>query len=623
MSTKLARSLVSFTLLSGCTSSAAVSADARLPLRSVVLYRSGVGYFERTGSFEGQALRFRVKQHDVGDFLASLTTVSHTGAEVRSVSFEPPPSGPAHEGDPEDERAAQEPPVDVTLSFASAGEHALSAAYVVGAPVWRPSYRIVFDAAADQALLQAWAVVQNESGEDWRDVKLGLTTGAPISFRTDLGTPIVPERPWVSDTGEVVQSVPTGETVIAQHPAEAAAPKPAPPSATTAMESDVAEEAAQPEVRAPAAPELSKRRHAASARGMGAGAADGPSMPLLEHGVRAHATAAKVTETVTRYDLSDPVTVPSGGSTMVAIVSTRVRGEQAHLYAPDPGVGLSHQHPFSVVRLQNGTGAVLEKGPISVLANGSFLGQGLLDSLPREAQAFVPFAVDKSVVVEPAEDYSEQQGTLMHVQRGVVTVQRFSQRKTLYRIRNGATAAIKVYVRHGRWGHAELTNPPSGTELAPDKALLPIAVAAKGKAELAVIERTPVELSLSLLDPRAAEAISLWLSGAAASDPASAPLRAALALRAELTELTAQIELAEREQAEVNAGASEARKNLKAVEKLPRAKDLKDRLYARLKLLDARNGELLTKLIEARTRRAELEVRLHEALEGISLSTKA
>ena len=608
-------------MMSGCAGSATVGADGRLPVRNVVLYRSGVGYFERAGSFDGEELRFRVKQQDVGDFLASLTTVAHTHGEVRSVSFEAPEVEPVRAADDEDEATAPPPEraVDVTLTFASTGRHTLSVAYVVGAPVWRPSYRIVFDAAADQALLQAWAVVQNGSGEDWQDVKLALTTGAPISFRSDLGTPIVPERPWVSDTGEVVQSVPTGETVVAQE--QAAAPKPAPLPAPMAIESDMAEEQAEAEASAPARQQMSKRARGVSSGG-GAGAAYAPPPLLLEQSVRAQATSAAVTETVTRYDLSDRVTVPSGGSTMVAIVSTRVAGEQAHLYAPDPGVGPSHQHPFSVVRLRNGSGAVLEKGPVSVLANGSFLGQGLLDTLPRDAQAFVPFAVDKSVVVEPSEDYSEQQGTLMHVQRGVVTVQRFSQRKTLYRIRNGATAAIKVYVRHGRWGNAQLTAPPEGTELAPDKALLPVAVPAKGSPELAVVERTQVELSLSLLDPRAAEAISVWLSGAAASEPASAPLRAALALRGELTQLDARIALAEREQAEVNAGASEARKNLKAIEKLPRAKDLKDRLYARLRQLDARNGELITQLIEARTRRAELEVRLQEALEGISLTSK-
>lgn len=617
-------------LLGGCPSSVAVRADERLPMRSVVLYRSGVGYFERAGHVDGSALEFQVKQSEVGDFLASLTAIEHTSGGVRSVSFKVPeaPDAPIPGDDGEPARHKEEAPVDVALSFASDGDHDLRVAYVVGSPVWRPSYRVVFDGDPKhgQALLQAWAVVQNTSGEDWDDIKLSLTTGAPISFRSDLGTPIMPVRPLVTDTGEVVMSVPTGETVVAQN-----APPPPPPAAHAPMPmpaesleeeaamSDMAEaQASKPMAKDRA--RLQRREAVGNASGGGHGAS--LSLPMFEQSVAAQASTAVVTETVTRYDIAQPVTIPNGGSTMVAIVSTRVPGEQAHLFAPDDGVRLSHQHPFSVVRLSNGTGAVLEKGPISVLSNGAFLGQGLLDTLPREAQAFVPFALDKSIVVEPSAQFDEEQGTLLRIARGYVTVQRFSQRKTTYRIRNGGADAIKVYLRHARWGKAELREPPAGTELAPDKALVPASVPGRGKAELTVVERTPVQLDLTIMDPRAAEAIGVWLAGAAANDPASEPLKRALAMRSDLDKLNDQIGSAEREQAELNAGASEARKNLKAVEKLPRAKDLRDRLLTRLKQLDARNGVLITQLVEARTRRAELEVRLSEALEDVSLTPK-
>lgn len=610
--------------LSGCASAAAVRGDKRLPVRQVVLYRSGVGYFERSGDFDGEAISFRVKQSEVGDFLASLTAVERTPGGVRSVSFEVPepaqPAGFGPDGTPPPAPPSEER-VDVKLSFASDAEHALTVAYVVGSPVWRPSYRIVFD-GSDRALLQAWAVVQNTSGEDWRKIKLALTTGAPISFRSDLGTPITPTRPLVTDTGEVVDYVPTGETVVGQSSAGAGAPPPPMAAPAPAPAEPLADEAVEEQAMAEKPRMLQKR----SLRRAETGAALPPPAAVdargLEQSVRAQASATVLTESVTRYELSEPVTIPDGGSTMVALVSTRVPGEQAHLYAPEGGVALSHQHPFSVARLSNGTGSVLEKGPISVLANGAFLGQGVLDTLPRDAQAFVPFALDKSIVVEPSESYDEQQGTLVRVQRGMVTVQRFSQRKTRYVMRNGGAAQTKVYVRHPRWGQAELFGPPEGTELAPDKALVPLAVPAKSQAALEVVERTPVELQLSIMDPRAAEAIAIYLSGPAASDPQSAELKRALALREELAKLEEQLGAQEREQAEVMAAADETRKNLKAIEKLASAKDLRARLYERLKQIDARGATLTQQLIEARTRQAELSVRLNEALGGVSLEPK-
>src|SRR5678815_3694353 len=86
----------------------------------------------------------------------------------------------------------------------------------------------------------------------------------------------------------------------------------------------------------------------------------------LQRSVSSMAAVAVLGQSVTRYDLDQVVTVPKGGSTMVAVLSTRVPGSAVHLYAPDGAVPLSAQHPFRVVRIENRTPAMLERGPISV-----------------------------------------------------------------------------------------------------------------------------------------------------------------------------------------------------------------------------------------------------------------
>jgi Domain of unknown function (DUF4139) len=614
--------------LSGCAIGSAVRTSRELPIKSVVLYRSGVGYFERAGSFWGKELRFSVKQREVGDFLSSLTAVEASSGGVRSVSFDVPDAPPAHvckEGEddcPEPENP-EERAVPVRLMFEKDATHDLNVSYVVGAPIWRPSYRVVFD-KSDKALLQAWAVVQNTSGEDWRDVRLALTTGAPISFRSDLGTPIVPERPLVTDTGEVVSAVPVGETTLNQQgPAEAqAAPPPAaePMAAESMAMMDQAEKEEDTDMRRGRAANKKMAQPPAPAPAQAPRPTFGAA--ALERNAGSQAKAQALSGSVTRYELDHPVTIPEGGSTMVAIVSTRVSGEKAHLFAPEGGVPLSYQHPFSVARLTNATGAVLEKGPVSVLSENGFLGQGVLDTLPKDANAFVPFALDKALVVETSEQYDQQQGALVRIQRGIVTVQRFSQRTTRYRVRNGDDEASKLYVRHPRWGEAELVKPPEGTELAPQRALVPVAVPAKGNAELAVVERTPVQTDFSFMDQPAADAVAVFLTGPALEAATSDKLKQALALRDELLKLDGQIVALEREQGELQNGAEETRDNLKAIEKVKTASDLRSRLLARLKQWDARLSELTKQLVEARTKKSELEVRLNEALEGVSLSAK-
>src|SRR5262245_45739544 len=73
-----------------------------LGLRKVVIYRNGVGYFERGGRVQSDSVQFKVRKDEVGDFLATLAVLERGGSSVRAASFpldvdddEPPAPPPA------------------------------------------------------------------------------------------------------------------------------------------------------------------------------------------------------------------------------------------------------------------------------------------------------------------------------------------------------------------------------------------------------------------------------------------------------------------------------------------------------------------------------------------------
>src|SRR3954464_9787212 len=60
-----------------------------LPLTRIVLYKHGVGHFEREGSIEDDAaLALTFKQAEVSDVLKSLTVLDLDGGHVASVSYD-------------------------------------------------------------------------------------------------------------------------------------------------------------------------------------------------------------------------------------------------------------------------------------------------------------------------------------------------------------------------------------------------------------------------------------------------------------------------------------------------------------------------------------------------------
>lgn len=644
-------------LLSACGGGPAVRGSGDLPVRRVVLYRNGVGYFERSGAFDGQELEFGVRQSDVGDFLSSLTAIERTPGGVRSVSFEVPeppatPAAPpaqppypypypypvAPTPPPTDESAEEETAetrMDVRLLFDADAHHDLTVAYVVAAPIWRPSYRVVLDDHG-KVLLQAWAVVQNTSGEDWRDVRLSLTTGSPIAFQSDLGTAVTPVRPRVTDTGETIAAVPDSQTTYAQ-----GAPAAAPGSGSEAGTDGDAVERAQnafddmgesgaPPGRASSRRGGGGRRDASAESAPMAQRAPRPSRPMpspppaitsdaLQQSVRTMAAIGELGEGVTSYDLDHEVTIPDGGSTMVAILSTLVAGEEVDLFAPDSGVPQSMTHPFRVVRIVNGTGAMLERGPISVLGRGSFLGQGVLDNLPRDATSFVPFAVDRTVALESSIENGEAEGRLVRISHGNVTIERFSQRTTVYRARNGGTAAVKVFVRHARIVGAELRTPGENVETTATTALVPLQVPPHGDAEVRVVDRTPVQRTVEFVSDFAAEAVALYLSGPAVDAAQGPALARAIAIRTQLIDAQHRAQAASTQRDELQNASQETRANLEAIQRVASAADLRQRLVRRLADLDQNIAALTRTIVDAQTSVSELQVRMNEAIQDVTL----
>src|SRR6516225_7697123 len=85
----------------------------------------------------------------------------------------------------------------VSINFVGEGKREVRVSYVVENPIWKTSYRLVLDKQEHKPFLQGWAVVENPSDEDWKDVRMALVSGRPISFQMDLYQPLYVPRPVV------------------------------------------------------------------------------------------------------------------------------------------------------------------------------------------------------------------------------------------------------------------------------------------------------------------------------------------------------------------------------------------------------------------------------------------
>jgi hypothetical protein len=658
---RLAIALVFALPTMGCGRSALLSTDA-LPLKRVVLYRNGVGYFERAGRVDQEEVRFKMRDTEVGDFLASLAVIEQGGSSVKAAAF--PVEDPYENSDDNPPKPRSQMTDDekrglkiVVLSL-DGKEHDLQVGYIAASPVWRPSYRLVVHPNGD-ADLQAWGIVQNLSGEDWKNVHLSLVAGAPLSFEAELGTPTIPNRPTVTDDGEVIAALPQTETSLRQSPENAPAPASTPAAAPVQQEAQLDRDAdgipdqydADPD--APAQKnerggdkKKGNTRHATAAPKMPGGSGGGPGAavagmtkayspprdspappPPPPRSISAprnvNALAAVAVEGgTTRYDLPLPVTVPDKSATMVMLLSQKVVGEAIFLFAPDGGVPDSMSHPFRVARFANGTRGVLERGPIAVFEEGSFLGQGMVDPLPIGASTTVPFALERGLAVDRESKFDERGARVAQIENSQLVIERDAVTQTTYRLRNGLDLPAKTLVKHPRASGTKLFQPPKGTEdnVGTGSALIPSTVAPHATANLVVDERATNRRNEDWFTPVADEAVKAFLNDGRSGRDAVQKLSAAWQVRADiLTKADARSKLAQ-EQNDLQEQTQETRQNLIAIEKNKQADALRTKLTQRLAQSATRLDEIQKQVVELDAKLAELRVQFREAIRDVKVS---
>jgi len=644
--------LVSFFAIlatSACARGPNVTSE-QLPLRRVVVYRNGVGYYERAGHVESTEVRFRMRQKLIGDFLATMAIVERGGSSVRSASFPIELEEAADLRSQElqelwrpdfNGKSKEKNPLKNVVLRLDGAKHDLAVGYVAETPVWQPSYRVVLDKTG-KAELQSWGIIENLSGENWQDVELVLIAGAPLAFQSNLGQPITPPRPLVSDSGEVIAAMPEGVTSVATNaagPVDRYEPE-AQPAPSQPQE---AEEAADKDedLRADSKTMAASRARRSAGAGMKAGGAPAPAAMVAGHLAPSPPpvsmmkmsapskprnmsvlAAVAVQSGATRYAIPYRVTVPNESATMVLLLQRDVPGESVFLFAPDGGVSDSATHPFRVARFTNATDGLLERGPIAVFEKGSFLGQGLLDSLPAGATATVPFALERSIGVQSETNVDERGARLTHVESGNLTIERDTVVRTTYKIQNGAADAAKMLVRHGRRPGTRLYHPPAGTEdnTASGTALVPMDVRGNARAELIIDERAATQQFVDWLSVLADEAVEAFIKDDRADKGQRDALAAAWQIRQAWKALADEQSTLNAERDELSRTQAELRANLEAIRKNEQAADLRKKLTKKLDESTTRFDKVQKRLVELSVATREQQIRFRDAVRDIKIT---
>jgi hypothetical protein len=460
----------------------------------------------------------------------------------------------------------------VSITFDGTGSRQARVAYLTETPVWKTTYRLVLD--EDKApYLQGWAIVENQTPQDWRNVKLSLVSGRPISFTMDLYQPLYNPRPVVQpELYANLKPQTYGDAMDELKPMAPAHP------ARSEMKKDrllgkMTQGATSNRANAPAT----------------AVAASEMEMGSLEEGVAPTAMAEDRGE-LFEYRIDQPVTLAKHQSALLPIIGQTLQGQKVSLY----NQGVNAKHPLNGYRLKNISTLHLMQGPITLFDSGTYAGDARIEDLPPGQDRLISYALDLKTEVEPKLEGGTQELTTVSLKKGTMLISRRLVEDRTYLVKNRDAKTKTVLIEQPYRADWKLTEPKESTERTRDLYRFSVVVDPGKSATLRVKETLPLQESILLMES-GIDQIVYYQQAKEVSSKVKEALQRVVQLRNKLDDARAQRTRLDQRTAEITAEHARIRENM---QRLQQNSDLYTRY---VKKLDQQETELekLRKEIES------------------------
>jgi len=489
----------------------------------------------------------------------------------------------------------------LTLSATGQGERDLRIGYLIEMPIWKCSYRVIFDEKKKDApsLLQGWALAENNTEDDWEDVTISFVAGNPMSYVMDLYSPYYIKRAQVPIPGLQNLAVDWGamsppdlvkeERAFDTSAAKRKAPRQIDLKGTYSAAQRLDQKPAG--LIAPSAPEAPAEEKP-----------DRPLGELMAGSYDSEAQAAKIGELFS-YEPKEKISIPRGQAAMVPILSKRIDGRRLLYYKPS-----FLPKATNAFVLQNATDLTLEAGAITFFEGSTSLGEGILGHvLPPGSQEVIPYAVDASVDIDPQTKSRREPYFKARLADGILTLTSVEALTNTWKIVNRGKEPATLWLHQPKTPDYRLTKPEKPLKEVENHYRFEVPLKPGETVDFAVEEKRDVQEKVHLANC-SEEQIRVYLAQPYLSKGAKAFMKDIGDLMASKSAVQRQINEWNQQTKRLSDEQGRLRSNLQAlVSHQPKDQELRSKWIAALAANEEQLAQARMKLDEAGGKLREME----------------
>ncbi len=485
---------------------AAGALAAELPVRQVVLYKHGVGFFERAGELApGESARLEFKASEMDDVLKSLTVEEQGGGKISGLRYDSSQplalklaDFPFHLGNGQPLSTVLDQLKGAALELKFANETvagAIVAARLVAGDEKRPEREQItllmdsgdlrnFDLGAASSIrftdsrLQAQfkdylAALTGARSNERRSIYIDSTDAKRRQVRAGY---MIPTPVWKSSYrlifGEAAQPTLEGWAIVDNTTSEdwtkvdLSLVSGRPISFISALYEPryVARQRAELPDDSAAAPQLHEGALEVTGRDLAMADALTPPPPpaaaapaavagmavnekfarkQIVSSLNAVPLPAREVGELFEYHIPVPVTVRRNESAMLPFLQQTIDARKLLIYSDR-----SSTHPTNAAEIANSTGKTLDGGPITVYDTGVYAGEALMETVKTGDKRLISYAVDLGTRITTEFDSRSDVVREIHARRGVLTTRSAGVETQSYTIHNVDQKAKTLIIEH-------------------------------------------------------------------------------------------------------------------------------------------------------------------------------
>jgi hypothetical protein len=309
------------------------------------------------------------------------------------------------------------------------------------------------------------------------------------------------------------------------------------------------------------------------------------------------------------YSFSSPVTVKQGESAMLPFLQQKVGAKKLLIYMESFGL-----HPMNAAEISNSTGKTLDGGPITVYDANTYAGEALVETLKAGDKRLITYGVDLGARVTTAFDSSKANVQEIHFARGVLTTRNAIEETKMYTIKNVDPRRKTVIIEHKQRPGYKLLGDVKPFETTADAYRFEVNVGGNATDAFAVREERVYDqtMSISSITP---DVIATYLQNKALSDAGRRQLEQIAAKKREVATNDAQLRQAQTDLNSLTQDEERQRRNIESLRNVAGQQNLVQQYASQLAAAEVKLAGLRDQQSELQRKKTTLEGELNGLIE--------